>query len=62
MGIIFKDFLLAQFYLKKATPFENYIQLGVLLKSLGWKYGGLTYRSPETSVGHSLSSWKPQVS
>lgn len=34
MGIIFKDFLLAQVYLKKATPFENYIQLGVLFKSL----------------------------
>lgn len=62
MGIIFKDFLLAYVYLKKATPFEKYIQLGVLFKSLSWKYAGLTYMSPETDVGHSLSIWKPQVS
>lgn len=32
MGIIFKDFLLAQVYLKKATPFESHIQLDVLFK------------------------------
>lgn len=30
MGIIFKDFLLALVYRKKATPLENYMQLGVL--------------------------------
>ena len=33
-GISFKDFLLALVYRKKATPFENYMQLGVLFKSL----------------------------
>lgn len=34
MGIIFKDFLLALVYRKKAAPFGNYMQLGVLFKSL----------------------------
>lgn len=33
-GISFEDFLLALVYRKKATPFENYMQLGVLFKSL----------------------------
>lgn len=53
MGIIFKDFLLAPVYLK-ATPFENYIQLGVLFKSLSETYRGLTSKSPIWVGGFSL--------